>query len=55
MNDKLKQALIDFQKAWYNVLENCSDTEEFNEKYPFSKCFLELYYDVVEWVESETE
>ena len=55
MDNNLKKALIDFQGAWYNVLENCADDEEFNEQYPFQKCFLEIFYDVANWVESEVE
>ena len=54
MNDNLKNALINFKKAWCEVLENYSGNEEFNQKYPFNKCFNELFFEVAEWVESET-
>ena len=53
MTAELKEALQNFQQAWYNVLENCPADQEFNDKYPFHKCFLELFYDVTEWVDSE--
>ncbi len=47
------EALNNFQKAWYDLLETTEADEEFNEKYPFDKCFLELFYAVTEWVDSE--
>lgn len=51
--ENLKHALESLRQAFTDVLDVCSDNEEFNGKYPFHKCFMELTHDVIEWVDSE--
>ncbi len=51
--DTLKQTLINLKHAFCDVLEHCDYEQQFNDKYPFDRCFRELTQDVIEWVDSE--
>jgi len=51
----MKVALINLKDAFCQVLEASDFEKEFNDKYPFGRCFLELTDKVIEWVESEVE
>lgn len=53
VNEEMKTALIELRRAFINVLEVSSFTQEFNNKYPFDLCFTELTDKVIEWVASE--
>ena len=55
IKENLKEALRGLQAAFVNVLDVCDHEAEFNSKYPFHKCFIELTHDVIDWVDSEVE
>ena len=49
-----KKALNNFKNAYLELLTTTENTiEEFSNKYPFHKCFLELHSDVISWIEGE--
>lgn len=51
--ENLKRNLETLRQAFTDVLDVCDAEQEFNDKYPFHKCFMELTHDVIEWVDSE--